>query len=96
MIVLDPTLLETQLSKTSLIVVVNKHGDVCCCTKMGGIALPPKQMQKCVEIARTRVESIIDAIQAAVDADLILRQVEQKGLAPKTHQKDYQMESLGP
>ena len=64
--VLDPCLVEEQVSEGSLTFVINIHGELCTLSKAGGIPITKEQILQCAQIASVKVQAMTTLIQDAV------------------------------
>ncbi|KAI9506939.1 3'-5'-exoribonuclease [Coemansia spiralis] len=68
LMLVDPNLLEEQVQVSSFTITLNSHREICALSKAGGVPLAPSLIQRCTQIALTKVDDINDKIQEALMA----------------------------
>ncbi|MDP2435234.1 MAG: hypothetical protein Q8P67_05785, partial [archaeon] len=58
--IVDPTWKEEQAMEGSLVITMNKHGEICALQKSGGLPLDCTQVVQCAEIASAKVAEITE------------------------------------
>ncbi|KAJ1878046.1 3'-5'-exoribonuclease [Coemansia sp. RSA 486] len=66
LVVLDPALLEEQTQTAAFTVTLNAHREICALNKAGGVPLDAEQIGRCTQVAVTKAEELIDAINKAL------------------------------
>ncbi len=78
MAVLDPSLAEADVLSGMLSVAVNAHGELCSVQKIGGCAIGPDVLLRCIQLASIRGQETIKVIRDAVELSH-----QQRGVPPR-------------
>ncbi|KAI9802609.1 MAG: hypothetical protein M1833_001683 [Piccolia ochrophora] len=68
-VLVDATLQEELLREGELILTLNRHGEVCQMTKLGGIPVDALSLLKCANVALSKAQSITNLITKELEVD---------------------------
>lgn len=74
-VVVDATLDEERARDASIVISLDRHGQVCQIAKYGGLAVDPDVVQQCTGLALKKVEDISRSVQTALNEDAKARVV---------------------
>ncbi|ORX74911.1 ribosomal protein S5 domain 2-like protein [Linderina pennispora] len=66
LMVVDPSLLEEQVQVSSFTITLNAHREICALSKAGGVPLDQEQIDRCTQLALTKVEELNEKISEAI------------------------------
>jgi exosome complex component RRP45 len=67
--IVDPTLLEQQISEGEMIVTANRHGEVCQIAKLGGVPTDALPLLESIHLAASKATEISKRVTSALDED---------------------------
>lgn len=68
-VLLDTTWLEEQLSTSSCTFSLNRHGEICQVSKLGGAAIDASQFVLCVQVALTKAKELTELVDGKLVQD---------------------------